>query len=348
MSATSDARVAGVRRKVTTEHRVDGVTTLVREHGEPRSEAIVFVHGNPGSGADWSGLLAAAGELGYAIAPDMPSYGRSERPNRFPWTVQGYARHLGALLEELGIRRAHLVLHDFGGLWGLAWAAERPDAVASVALFNIGVMPGYRWHKYARLWRMPVIGELFMASTTRGLFRTLLDRENPQPFPRAISSTACSTTLDAGTKRASAPALYRATPDLGALSEQLGARTRTAQLPALVVWGEKIGTFPSRYAALQSRYFAVTAEQVLPGCGHWPFIDERPHAARSCSSLSFGGSWLPGRDSSARQSKEIPMANRCFLGRDHVRLGSTVFGYHQHIFAVGLAFDSQLPSSTRR
>jgi pimeloyl-ACP methyl ester carboxylesterase len=53
--------------------------------------------------------------------------------------VPGYAAHLGRCLEALGITRAHLVLHDFGGPWGLAWAATHPAAFASATLVNIGI-----------------------------------------------------------------------------------------------------------------------------------------------------------------------------------------------------------------
>ena len=41
------------------------------------------------------------------------------------------ARHLGKLLPTRGVRRAHLVMHDFGGPWGLTRAANNPQAVAS-------------------------------------------------------------------------------------------------------------------------------------------------------------------------------------------------------------------------
>jgi pimeloyl-ACP methyl ester carboxylesterase len=89
----STVRSGGRAIRESTRH-VNGVATHVRECGQPGPEAIVFVHGNPGSGEDWSDLLGAAGELGYVVAPDMPNYGRSERTLRFACTVEGYAQHL--------------------------------------------------------------------------------------------------------------------------------------------------------------------------------------------------------------------------------------------------------------
>ncbi|HKP61778.1 MAG TPA: alpha/beta hydrolase [Polyangiales bacterium] len=252
--------------------QVRGIATVIHASGQPGPEAIVFVHGNPSSGLDWSELLAAAGELAYSVAPDMPNYGRSERPPQFECSVEGYASHLTAVIDQLGIRRAHLVLHDFGGPWGLTWAAAHLDQVASVTLINVGMVPGYRWHKYARIWQTPILGELFMACATPATARMLLNLENPRPFPEAFVQNVLQN-LDAESKRAQL-ALYRATRDLAALSEQLGRQLAPSKIPALVVWGEDDRNMPARYAAVQSQYFAVSATHVLPGCGHWPFVDE--------------------------------------------------------------------------
>lgn len=252
---------------------VDSVRSLVRCAGpDDASQAVVFVHGNPGSSEDWEDLLARAGELGRAVAPDMPGYGKADRPKGFDYTVAGYSRHLQGLLEQLGIRRAHLVLHDFGGPWGLHWAAEHPSQVASVTLINTGLMRGYRWHRFARLWQLPVIGELVQLSATRVAFRMTLNAENPKPMPRAFVDRMYDD-YDWGMKLAVLK-LYRATRDADGMSRALAAKLAPLQLPALVVWGKGDHYVPYRFADSQRDAFAVEAVHVLEGCGHWPFIDE--------------------------------------------------------------------------
>lgn len=97
--------------------RVDGIRSPLLESGLPEAtEAVVFVHGNPGSTADWTRLVADVGEFGCAVAMDMPGFGAADKPEHFDYSVPGYARHLGRLLAECNVRRAHLVMHDFGGL----------------------------------------------------------------------------------------------------------------------------------------------------------------------------------------------------------------------------------------
>src|SRR5205807_9611194 len=66
--------------------------------------------------------------------------------------------HFAGALATLHIRRAHLVLHDFGGPWGLAWAATHPNESATATLIKTGVLRGYRWHYLARIWRTPLLG----------------------------------------------------------------------------------------------------------------------------------------------------------------------------------------------
>jgi pimeloyl-ACP methyl ester carboxylesterase len=149
---------------------IDGVRSPVVESGPVNAdEAAVFIHGNPGSTRDWESLARGVGEFGRALAMDMPGFGEADKPGDFDYSVPGYAAFLGRLLAKLSVRRAHLVMHNFGGPWGLAWAATNPRAVASVTCINTGVLSGYRWHYLARIWQTPVLGELFMASTTVAL-----------------------------------------------------------------------------------------------------------------------------------------------------------------------------------
>lgn len=268
-----------VMARVSVRHEsVDGVRSLVREAGPPEahtaSEAVVMLHGNPGSSEDWADLMVRAGEFARVLAPDMPGFGKAERPRAFDYTVEGYARHFDGLLERLGVKRVHLVLHDFGGPWGLAWAAagDHLDRVASLTLVAVGALPGYRWHKFARVWRTPVVGELFQAATTRGAFRLALSADNPRPLPRAFLDRMYDD-ADRGMRRA-VLALYRATSDLGELSRRVTERPAFRKVPALVVWGADDAYVPARFAQEQRRYFDVTDVQVFDRCGHWPFIDE--------------------------------------------------------------------------
>jgi pimeloyl-ACP methyl ester carboxylesterase len=151
--------MAGSTEVRATDVTVEGVRSIVTVGGRSGSDsAVVFVHGALGSRGDWATLVKDVAAFGRVVAPDMPGYGDADKPDSFDYTTQGYARHLGGLIKALGIRNAHLVLHDLGGPWGLTWAAEHPDALASLSLINIGALPGYRWHPFARMYRRRGLG----------------------------------------------------------------------------------------------------------------------------------------------------------------------------------------------
>ena len=260
---------------------VAGVRSPVLEAGPSNAdEAAVFVHGNPGPARDWAVLAARAGAFGRAVAPDMPGFGDADKPAGFDYTVPGYARHLKGVLGELGIRRAHLVLHDFGGPWGLAWAAEHPDAFASAVLINTGVLLDYRWHYLARIWRTPVVGELFLATTTLPGLRLALRHGNPKGLPAAYTASMLQSFKDPGTRRAILR-LYRATSRPGEAADQLAAALRPLNRPALVVWGAGDPYIPVRYARRQQEVFAGARVVILEASGHWPFIDDPDGVARA-------------------------------------------------------------------
>jgi len=252
---------------------VAGIRTVVYDSApQAGGEAVVFVHGNPGPSDDWDRLAPSVAAFARTIAMDLPGYGRAEHPYNFDFTVEGYASFLGLLLEQLGVTRAHLVLHDFGGPFGLAWAAAHPDKFASVSLINTGVLRGFRWHKYARIWQTPVLGELFQLSATLPLFKVALNRDNPRPFPEGFAERIMSY-ADWPHKRAVLK-LYRASRELGAQVERYLPLARELDRPACVIWGAEDLFVPVYLAELQREFFPRAEVHELPGLGHWPFVDD--------------------------------------------------------------------------
>lgn len=250
---------------------VAGVRSLVREGGPSGDEAVVFVHGNPGSSQDWEFLGGQVADFARVIAPDMPGFGHAEKPDHFEYTVEGYARHLAGLLDVLGVQRAHLVLHDFGGPWGLVWAAMNPGRYASATLINCGVLPGYQWHRFARIWRTPVLGELWMLVANRSAFHKALAQGQVRPLPKAFVDRMYDD-YDGGTKRA-VLRLYRAT-EPGRNAARLQGALRPLDRPTLVVWGARDPYIDVSFAERQRETFPSAEVHVLADSGHWPFADD--------------------------------------------------------------------------
>jgi pimeloyl-ACP methyl ester carboxylesterase len=236
------------------------------------TEAVVFLHGNPGSADDWARLVGAVGAAGTrAVAFDLPDFGETIAPDDFEHTVPGYATWVGQALAALGVERVHLVLHDFGGPIGMVWAAMNADALAGIVLIDTGVLPGYKWHRLARVWRTPVLGELFQATATRGAFRRLLSRNEPRGLPRDFVEGMYDH-YDRRTRRAVLK-LYRDTDDPGSAGVAFAELMAPRDIPALVIWGEHDAYLSASFAARQRDAFPSAEVHILPASGHFPFAD---------------------------------------------------------------------------
>src|SRR5688572_17513431 len=82
-----------------------GLRTRVLEAGPAgAAEAVVFVHGGPGSADDWDRLLPEVGELGRAVAFDLPGFGEADKPADWSgYQAVGWAMFISAALNRLRI-----------------------------------------------------------------------------------------------------------------------------------------------------------------------------------------------------------------------------------------------------
>jgi pimeloyl-ACP methyl ester carboxylesterase len=268
------SELAAVRERPLT---VDGIRSRVLETGpEDATEAVVFVHGNPNSADEWRGLMRLTGAFARSIALDMPGFGKADRPGKeFKIPVEGPAGFLGGALDQLGVERAHLVLHDFGGPWGLAWAAGHPDAFASVVLINTGILIGFEMHRVGKLWARPVVGELMMAVTSRGQFSKAIHESNPK-LPQA-EIDAMYDDYDRGTRRLVLRLYRNRTND--ELLEAAAAHFATLDRPALVVWGGSDPFVPVHHAEQQKKAFPRAEVVLFEDSSHWPFLDDPERTA---------------------------------------------------------------------
>jgi pimeloyl-ACP methyl ester carboxylesterase len=249
---------------------IGGVEVAWREApGRGVSAPVVYLHGVPSSSSDWLPFLPLTG--GYA--PDLPGFGSSGKPAHFDYSIEGYRKFLRAYVDALGLDRFSLVMHDWGAV-GLALAQDVPERVERlVAISAVPFTPGYRWHRAARIWRTPLIGELFMGYSWKGGMRRV-SREwlaAPGPAPKEMVE-AVWRHWDHGTQRAILK-LYRSAPP--AVLAAAGDRLGEVKAPALVAWGADDPYLPPSFAtALAERLGGPAEVSVVEGARHWPWLDE--------------------------------------------------------------------------
>lgn len=247
---------------------VDGVEVFARRvpgAGVP----TVYVHGNPTDSADWLPFMSRGGP---ALAIDLPGWGRSERPRDFDYSMHGLAAFLERCLEALGIGERKLVVHDWGSL-ALIGAQRRPDLLQRLVVINaVPLLPGYRWHWVARLWRRRAVGELLNATTSRAGIALLmrLARGDRGPMPGELIDRIHQH-WNRGTSRAVLELYRDADPERLAAA---GAGLGSLGCPALVVWGERDPYLPARFGRLYAGRLPGADYAAVPGAGHWPWLEE--------------------------------------------------------------------------
>ena len=227
----------------------------------------LYLHGVPTNSDDWVQMLARGG----GIAPDLPGFGRSGKPGSLAYTIDEYDHFIERFLDERGIERVRMVVHDWGGV-GMAFAQRRPERVERLAIVNaVPFLPGYTWHRTAKIWRTPGLGELAMGTTNRFTLR-LISRESnvaKGPMPDAFIDSVIDH-FDQGTQRAILR-LYRSSPpDVLAAA---GSRLGELRIPVLVAWGLRDPYIPERFGRAFAEAIPGAELLELPEAGHWPWLD---------------------------------------------------------------------------
>ncbi|MDI3261993.1 MAG: alpha/beta fold hydrolase [Fulvimonas sp.] len=108
-------------------------------HDRGQGPAVLLIHGSgPGvsAWANWRPVLPVLAERFRVIAPDMVGFGYTERPAGIHYDLDTWCRHALAVLDALGVERAHIVGNSFGGALALALATRHPERVGRLVLMG--------------------------------------------------------------------------------------------------------------------------------------------------------------------------------------------------------------------
>jgi pimeloyl-ACP methyl ester carboxylesterase len=245
---------------------IDGEPVSWLTAGEGEATTTVYLHGVPDSSLTWTPFLERCG----GIAPDLPGFGGSVKAVTFPYSIAGYDGFLERFLDWRGIDRVNLVMHDWGAA-GLSFAKRAGERIERIVLIDpLPLFEGYPWHRLARIWRTPVLGELWMGCLTpRLLRRALRDSQRHQLPERELRRIYAD--LDFGTQRAILRLFRSATP--GTL-RAAGSALDQITAPALIAWGSRDPFNAPRAAVQYAAALGGECETVgFEDAGHWPWID---------------------------------------------------------------------------
>jgi haloalkane dehalogenase len=265
----------------------DGLRLAHVEVGE--GAPVVMLHGEPTWSYLWRKVAPPVVDAGHrVILPDLPGFGRSDKPIDEQW--YSYDRHTAAiasLLEHLDLRDATFVLHDWGGPIGLRVAVEHPDRVSRLVLMDTGLFTGEQrmsdaWHRFAdfvdRVDELPV---------------SLLVRRGCATDPGDEVAAAYDAPFPSEASKAGArafPAILPLSPsDAGASAGHEVLRAmRGDRRPTLMLWGAEDRPLPVEAGRAFAASIGRDAPRVIEGAGHFLQEDRGPEIG------AIIGDWLNG------------------------------------------------------
>ena len=236
----------------------------IKGTGEP----LLFLHGVPDTSEVWDGIIESFSDNYLCIAPDLPGFGRTKSPRNFKYNLENLADFINQMLSSLNITGGvHMVIHDIGGIVGLAFAITHPDKVKSLTIMDTTFFSDYEWHAMAKTWRKPILGELAMYLMGQKQFSAAMKKNAPILTDAQIQSNYDSLTWR---NRRMILRFYRALDPIIFKQWEVQLQALTQRFPTQVIWGEKDTFLPVTLA----KRFGSDIVHILKNTGHWPMLEQ--------------------------------------------------------------------------
>lgn len=255
---------------------------------------ILLLHGNPDNAGEWRPLIKVLDGTGACMAPDLPGFGQcDEPPLSFDYSLAAHEAFLDELLGALGVSQpVILVVHDIGGIFGVAWAAKHLDRICGVVITNTVVFENFPWFSQARTWartdwlgRTQAEARMWLIGLAGGaLFRKVFGGLSPELPPTELARITQEFALDGKAKRSTLRLFRQMIPNEYFTGMDAAVRTLIARVPVRVVWGLGDPYIPDRFAA---SFPGVKIERVAGG-GHWVPISSAAKVAAAVFAIQSG------------------------------------------------------------
>jgi pimeloyl-ACP methyl ester carboxylesterase len=220
------------------------------EHGSP----VVLVHGLGGRCEDWRNLAPYLVRAGHRVyLPDLPGYGRSEKPVDFSYSISDEAAAVVGFMDAQGLKQVDLGGWSMGGWIVQRVAAEHPERVARLMLFDsAGIYEAPAWDT-----------RLFTPASSIELEQ--LDKllmPNPPQVPDFIAADIVRVSQQ------NAWVIHRALTAMLTGQDATDALLPKLKMPVLIVWGSEDHITPPSQGETMHRLIPNSQLDIIAGCGH--------------------------------------------------------------------------------
>ncbi len=276
------------------ETRVAGTTITWGEMGA--GPPLLLIHGIQDSHRTWRRAAPLLAPHFRVLMVDLPGHGYSGRPDA-PYTLTWYAGVLAEWMDAIGVAKAHVCGHSYGGgiaQWMLLEQRSRVDRLALVAAGGLGrgVAPGMRIATFPVLGPLitPVVMRVALPAAVR-LAPSMFGHMEPEEQERFIAMSRIP-----GSERAFERTVGGVINLFGQYMQTRHRAEEVAELPPIAIfWGDKDPVIPVRHgrdAVARAQGMTLT---VYEGCGHFVHLDRPDRFAKDLTGFLLNPHARPAR-----------------------------------------------------
>jgi haloalkane dehalogenase len=257
-----------------------GATMSYVDAGPRSDEAVLMLHGNPTWSFYYRDLIKALAPTRRCIVPDHVGMGLSEKPERYDYTLATRIADVAALVASLGLKRVHLVVHDWGGAIGFGFAARHPEMIGRIVILNTAAFVDERIPARISACKLPVLGPLLVRglngfawpATFMAMHRRSLTADEKRGYLWPYDSWANRVAVSAFVQDIPMQPSHPSWPTLQAVEQGLAQfRDRSA----MIVWGGHDFCFNDQFLARWREFLPQADVQRIADAGHYILDDAR-------------------------------------------------------------------------
>jgi pimeloyl-ACP methyl ester carboxylesterase len=233
---------------------VNGIRMHYLAEGPTGGQPVLLIHGLGSRAEDWASLAPYLVRAGYRVyIPDLPGYGRSQKPADFSYSIHDEAVMVAGFLDALGLQRADLGGWSMGGAIVQHVAFDHPDRVRKLILFDAAGL------------NEPVVFDtrLFTPENADQLsqFEALLS-------PHPVEAPGFITRDILKYFQHNAWVIQRAMASILTRKDATDSMLPQLKIPVLIVWGAEDRILPVSQGETMHRLVPQSELDIVPGCGH--------------------------------------------------------------------------------
>lgn len=239
-------------------------------------ETVVMVHGFSASADNWNRMAARIGKRYRVIAPDLPGWGESTRIDSASYCYPVQVERLHQFIQQMGLRRFHLMGHSMGGGISSRYAAQYPDEVMTLTL----IAPhGIAEPEPSDLAECVARGDNWLVPTTVAGVDRLLDKcFGKRPFiPGPVIKYLAQQVISRSQKTG------KIFDEIQLNDPPLAEKLADIKAPTLIIWGDQDRLIHVSAAEGFKTGITNSEKLILRGSGHMPLMED----SRQCVETWF-------------------------------------------------------------